>query len=95
MSEATQIAADAIQRTYNDASQTVLDHRAASAVVSDLRRAGWMSPQEVAAIVDAAGGRVTLQDRHLRAMLEGSYELLVMDDSATGLDRILIARRRT
>lgn len=94
-SSARQIAADAIQRTYNDATQTVLDHRAASAVVADLRAAGWMSPQEVAAIVAAAGGNVTLQDEHLMAAWDGSYDLLVGDDFAAGPGaKTITARKR-
>lgn len=95
MMRATQIAADAIQRTYNDATQTVLDHRAAREVVNDLRGAGWMAPHEVAAIVLAAGGTVTLTDEDLRAMYDEALELHIADDFAAGPgSKKLIARRK-
>lgn len=93
MSTASRIAADAIQRTYGDASQTALDHQAASAVVSDLRAAGWASPSEVAAIVAAAGGKVVLTDEHMRAMLNDRYELMVHEDGPT-LNKVIQARER-
>lgn len=56
----TDLVAGVLQRVYGDASQTVLDRRAASEVVSALRNAGWASLDEVAVLIEAAGGSVTV-----------------------------------
>jgi hypothetical protein len=62
MSKDTEIVAAALQRGYGDATQTVLDHRVAREVIKALREVGWCSPDEVALIVEAAGGSVTVSD---------------------------------
>lgn len=52
-----------IQEVYGDASQTVLDDRAARAIISTLREMGWASLDEVAVLIEAAGGEITVPDR--------------------------------
>lgn len=51
-----------IQRTYGDATQTVLDDRCARAIVAHLHHLGWASPAEVARVVAAAGGQVDVNE---------------------------------
>ena len=62
MDKDTEIVAGALQAGYGDATQTVLDTKVAGQVVKALREAGWCSPDEVALIVEAAGGSVTVTD---------------------------------
>ena len=57
-----EIVANALQSGYGDATQTVLDQRVARKVVRALREVGWCSPDEVALIVEAAGGSVVITD---------------------------------
>lgn len=59
---ATDVVADVIQRVYGDATQTFLDRQAASEIVAALRRAGWASLDEVAVLIEAAGGSITVPD---------------------------------
>lgn len=60
---ATQIIRDVIQRVYEDATQTVLDQQAAREIIAALRAAGWASFDEVAVLIEAAGGSITVPDR--------------------------------
>ena len=69
MTTATDVVVDTIQRVYGDATQTVLDREAAREIVSALRAAGWASLDEVALLIDAAGGSVTVP-KHLAASTE-------------------------
>lgn len=62
---ATDMVAEVIQRVYGDATQTVLDRRAASEIVAALRTAGWASLDEVALLIEAAGGEITVPGRML------------------------------
>lgn len=90
-----QIVLDAIQTGYGDASQTVLDRQVTRKVLGALRRAGWTSPQELAAVVDAAGGKIIVRAEHIMAALDDQYELLVGDDfdAGPGVNRVVRARR--
>lgn len=60
---ATKIVQDVIQRVYGDATQTALDHEAAVEILRALRAAGWASLDEVAVLIEAAGGSITVPDR--------------------------------
>lgn len=82
---------DALQRGYGDATQTVLDDQVAGQVIGALREQGWFTAQEVAAIVLAAGGSVTVPEDLLQQV--GDLELMGVDDVGSG-GRKLIARRR-
>lgn len=55
---------DVIQRGYGDATQTILDDQVAGNILTELKTRGWISLQEVGAIVAASGGevRVTVKD---------------------------------
>lgn len=57
---AEQIVRDVIQRVYGDATQTMLDSQAAREIVAALRDAGWASLDEVALLIEAAGGSITV-----------------------------------
>ena len=81
---------DALQTGYGDATQTVLDDRVAGQVIQSLRDRGWCSPDEVAAIVLAAGGEVTVPDEIL--MHADQLQVEVFDDFALG--KRIRARRR-
>ena len=82
----TQAVMDVLQRVYGDATQTVLDHQAASEVIAELRRRGWASLDDVARIIVAAGGEVTIPDR---LMLSGEeYEEAVTIAREAGLRRL-------
>lgn len=83
-----QIVMDALQDAYGDASQTVLDRRAAEAALKALRSVGWASPDEVCTLVASAGGRIVLDDRYLR---DPPAELFVCDDPAT-MRRVVMTR---
>lgn len=61
--DARLVVRDVIQRVYGDATQTVLDDRAASEIVAALREMGWASIDEVGRLIAAAGGEVTISDR--------------------------------
>lgn len=63
---ATDLVAGVIQRIYGDATQTVLDRRAAREIVAALRSAGWASLDEVAMLIEAAGGTVTIPGNIMR-----------------------------
>lgn len=77
---ATRIVRDVIQRVYGDATQTVLDQRAAWEIITALRAAGWASIDEVAVLIEAAGGSITVPDdlmldgRDRRVMRHDDYE---------------------
>lgn len=68
---------DTIQRVYGDATQTVLDDRAAREIWKYLLSVGVMPVSGVAMIVAAAGGKVTVTDDLL---LDPPAEYTVMDD---------------
>lgn len=73
---------DVIQRVYGDASRTVLDRRAASEIVKALRERGWASLDEVALLIDAAGGEIVVPSR---LMLETKDRVVTkQDDYASG-----------
>jgi hypothetical protein len=77
-----------IQRGYGDATQTVLDHQVAGAILERLRGMGWFSPEEVRTVVASAGGRVLVDTRR---MADPPSELFVTDDFASG-GKILFTR---
>ena len=66
-----------IQRVYGDATQTVLDEQAAREVISTLRELGWASLDEVAVLIEAAGGSITVPD-HL--MFDGKERTVLRAD---------------
>lgn len=55
--------ADTLQRVYGDATQTFLDRQAAREIWKWLRKQGIATPQEVAVVVEAAGGEVRVTQR--------------------------------
>lgn len=59
---AVDVVRNVIQRVYGDATQTVLDAQAAREIVAALREMGWASLEEVAVLIEAAGGSVTVPD---------------------------------
>jgi hypothetical protein len=54
---------DVIQRVYGDATQSALDHRAASEIWRHLTERGVIPPSLIAAIVESAGGEVIVPSR--------------------------------
>lgn len=72
---------DTLQEVYGDATQTVLDHRAATAVWKRLEEMGVAPASGVAAIVAAAGGEVTIPDALL---LDPPTEYAVMGEPLLG-----------
>lgn len=54
-----------IQAGYEDATQTELDWQVARSIERRLRGLGWASPEEVRALVAAAGGRLVVPDNLL------------------------------
>lgn len=79
---AADLVAGVIQRVYGDATQTVLDRRAASEILTALRGAGWTSLDEVAMLIEAAGGEITVPRRILSDARE--RRVTVQDDFASG-----------
>lgn len=79
---ATDVVCDAIQRAYGDATRTQLDRTAAAEIVAALRNAGWASLDEVAMLIEAAGGEVVVPAK----ILGDSRERRVtrQDDFASG-----------
>ena len=65
MTTPTDLVTDTIQRVYGDATQTALDREAARQIVAALRAAGWASLDEVARLIEAAGGSITVPDHIL------------------------------
>jgi hypothetical protein len=55
-----QLVVDVIREGYGDSTTTQLDLEVSENIVKALRTAGWASPDEVRAIVAAAGGRVSV-----------------------------------
>lgn len=85
---ATDLVAATIQRTYNDATQTHLDRQAASNIIAALRSAGWASLNEVAVLIEAAGGSITVPDR---LMQDGrDRRVTVQDDYANNGRRFTV-----
>lgn len=62
---ATEAVMETIQRVYGDATQTILDRRAADAIIHALRQAGWASLSDVGMLIQAAGGTITVPDHIL------------------------------
>lgn len=75
-----------IQRVYGDATQTVLDHRAAEAIVSALLAAYWIPPTALAGVVLGVGGQAAMDLRPL----DGGYELLTWRDALTDAPRFKV-----
>lgn len=67
---------DTIQRVYGDASQSLLDRKAAVEIVKDFERLGWMDPFTLRAIVAAAGGKIVLESDQL---MDPPEELLLYE----------------
>lgn len=63
MNDSKQLVLEVIQRVYGDATQTELDDHAASEIIAALRRVGWASPDDVALLIKAAGGEITITRR--------------------------------
>lgn len=83
------LVADVLQRVYGDATQTVLDRRAAEEVVEALRRAGWATLDEVAILIESAGGSITVPD-----LIAGDPRercVMVTDDYAAGGRRFVVS----
>jgi hypothetical protein len=57
--------ADTIQRVYGDATRTVLDHRAAVEIWKYLQVRGVVSENVLAAVIEAAGGKITVPNSAL------------------------------
>jgi hypothetical protein len=74
---AERLVRDVIQRVYGDATQTVLDQRAASEIVTAFRAAGWASLDEVAVLIEAAGGSITVPHR---LMMDGRDRQVTRQD---------------
>lgn len=90
MSDDRSAVRNALQTGYGDAAQTVLDDRVAGSVLGALRERGWMSIEEVGALVLAAGGEIRVPpDALWRA---GDIEVSVQDDFTT-CGKIIRARR--
>lgn len=49
-----------LNEAYGDNGTSPLDRVAATKVLQYMRSMGWMSPQEIAFLVDAAGGKITI-----------------------------------
>lgn len=49
---------DVLNEAYGMQGTSSLDRAAATKVLQQLRMVGWMSPDEIAFLVDAAGGRI-------------------------------------
>jgi hypothetical protein len=73
---------DVIQRAYGDATQTPLDHQAASEIVTALRSMGWASLNEVALLIEAAGGSIKVSSRQ---MLHSSERVVERMDEYDGV----------
>lgn len=56
---------DIIQRGYGDSSMTSLDRVVAANVIQYFESRGWMGPEEVAHLVQAAGGEVIVTEEQL------------------------------
>jgi hypothetical protein len=80
-----------IQRVYGDATQTVLDHRAAEAIVSALLAAYWIPPTALAGVVLGAGGQAAMDLRPL----DGGYELLTWREPLTDAPRFKVRQTST
>jgi hypothetical protein len=71
---------DIIQRGYGDSSMTPLDRTVATNIINYLQSAGWMGPEEVAHIVQAAGGEVRISEKQLD---EGPKALSIFRDQVS------------
>jgi hypothetical protein len=74
---ATDLVASVIQRVYEDATQTALDRKAAREIIAALRAAGWASLDEVAVLIEAAGGEIAVPDR---LMVDGRRRVVTRQD---------------
>lgn len=52
-----------LNRAYGDNSASSLDRLAATQVLQQLRSLGWLSADEVALLVDAAGGEIKVTEK--------------------------------
>lgn len=57
---ATDVVARVIQRLYDNATEVVLDREVASEIVKALRDVGWASLNDVARLIEAAGGEIVV-----------------------------------
>lgn len=80
-STAVDLVTEVIQRVYGDATQTVLDQKAASEILDALRSAGWASLDEIAILIEAAGGEIVVP--HRLAFDFRERRVAVQDDYAT------------
>ena len=90
MDEVTEIAA-VIQAGYEDATQTQLDFQVARAIRTRLVEMGWVPFGTLAAIIEAAGGEVTVPRRLLD---DPPTELARFDNIADDSVTIKSHRRR-
>lgn len=63
--EAVNRVCDALRAWYGDAITTARDRQVAHSIVQVLCEAGWCPPNMIAAILEAAGGSVTVTDRQM------------------------------
>ena len=90
--DSKQLVRDIIQRVYGDATQTVLDDTAATAVISALRRVGWASPEETALLIKAAGGQVTIT-RTMQEEIGPGWQVERWDDPTTDSTVVRVRER--
>lgn len=69
---------DALGRAYGDLGTSPLDRAAAGQILQLLRGDGWMSADEVAFLVDAAGGtiqvtRESIEDKNLQLTVYNEF----------------------
>lgn len=83
-----ELVAQVIRSGYQDATSTVLDRQVARDIVNALREAGWAAPEEVRAIVAAAGGRVSVSDN---LIMDPPKELFRTRDDRT-LETVVFTR---
>lgn len=79
-----------IQKTYGDATQTVLDRRCAEAIEAHIQKAGWTSPEITRAMVASAGGHIDLREADV---LDPPDMLILHTPSWTGDTRRVSVRR--
>jgi hypothetical protein len=88
---AERLIVEAINEGYGDRSTSPLDRAVASRIIAKLRNVMWMSSEEVALIVEAAGGEVHITQKQLEAA-EGMPLLQMWRDPATN-DVVIKSRR--
>lgn len=70
-----------LTESYGDASVTILDYRAATAIVARMRELGWLSPQEFAVLtLDAVRDAASAPTKKVVSLTISDQAILAFED---------------